>query len=68
MFSFISVLQTVAGSGKVNIKHLVNHTGSVTFVASTDRTELARNRCVIERFCGVFVLLYLCSVCRLGIL
>ena len=33
-----------------------NHTSWVTVVTPTDRPKSVRNRCVIEVFCGVFVL------------
>ena len=34
----------------------VNHTSWVAVVTPTDRPKSVRNRCVIELFCGVFVL------------
>ena len=34
----------------------VNHTSRVAVVTPTDRPKSVRNRCVIELFCGVFVL------------
>ena len=47
----------VAGSGKVGPVNLVNHTSWKTVVAPTDRPQSVRNRCLIKRFGGVFVLL-----------
>ena len=43
----------VAGSGKVRPVHQVNHISSVAVGIPTDRPKSVRNRCVIERFCGV---------------
>ena len=44
----------------------VKHTGIMTGIAPIDRSKLVRNPCVIEHFRSVFVLLYLCIVCRFG--
>ena len=46
----------VAGSGKVGPVNQVNHTSWVAVVTPTDRPKSVRNRCLIELFCGVFVL------------
>ena len=46
----------VAGSGKVGPVNQVNRTSLVAVVTPTDRPKSVRNRCVIELFCGVFVL------------
>ena len=43
----------VAGSGKVEPVHQVNHTSWVAIITPTDRLKSVRNRCVIELFCGV---------------
>ena len=45
--------KAVAGSGKVGPVNQVNHTSWVAVVTPTDRPKSARNRCVIELFCGV---------------
>ena len=44
---------TFAGNGKVGPLNQVNHTSLVAVVTPTDRPKSVRNRCVIERFCGV---------------
>ena len=62
MFSWqISILQS--------LKPYVNHTGWIAVVAATDRPKSVHNRCVIERFCSVFMLRWLqvCTVCRLEV-
>ena len=46
----------VAGNGKVGPVNQVNHTSWVAIVTPTDRPTSVRNRCVIELFCGLFVL------------
>ena len=51
----------VAGSGKVGSVNQVNHTSWVAVVTPTDGPKLARNRCVMELFCGV-VMLSLCPI------
>ena len=43
----------VAGSGKVGPVNQVNHTSWVAVVTPTDRPKSARDRCLIELFCGV---------------
>ena len=43
----------VAGNGKVWPVNQFNHTSLVAVVTPTDRPKSARNRCVIELFCGV---------------
>ena len=59
---------TDTGSWKVWSLNLpLTHTGWMIVVAPTDRPKSVRNRCVVERFCSVFVLLWLCIVCRLGV-
>ena len=45
----------VAGNGKVGAVNQVNHTSWMAIVTPTDRPKSARNRCVIELFCGVCV-------------
>ena len=46
-----------AVSGKVlDPVNRFNHTSGVGIVTSTDHPKLVRNRCVIQVFCGVFVL------------
>ena len=42
--------------GKVGPVNQVNHTSWVAVVTPTDHPKSVRNRCVIELFCGVFVL------------
>ena len=46
----------VAESGKVGPVNQVNHTSWVAVVTPTDRPKSVRKRCVIEHFCGIFVL------------
>ena len=48
------------------LKSQINHTGWMTVVAPIDRPKSVRNCYAMEHFCSVFVLLYLCIVCRLG--
>ena len=43
----------VAGSWKGGPVIQVNHTSWVALVTPTDRPKSVRNRCLIERFCGV---------------
>ena len=57
IYNFLSVCPfdytAVAGSGKVGPVNQVNHTSWVAVVTPTGRPKSVRNRCVIERFCGV---------------
>ena len=39
----------------------------MTVVTPTNRLKSVRNRCVIERFCIIFLLLDQCIFCRLGL-
>ena len=60
IYTFLNVCPfdytAVAVSGKVGPVNQVNHTSWVAVVTPTDRPKPVRNRCVIELFCGVFVL------------
>ena len=60
IFKFLNVCPfdytAVAGSRKVGLVNLVNHTSSVTVVIPTDRPKSVRNLCVIKLFVALFVL------------
>ena len=57
IYKFLNVCHfdytAVAGNGNVGPVNQVNHISCVAVVTQTDRPESIRNRCVIERFCGV---------------
>ena len=57
----------VAGSEKVLVCKLVNHTSWVNVVSRTYCSMLVFNRCVIEHFVGVSVFLLCCSGVSVGI-
>ena len=62
MFKFVYFwLHGCCGEWEGSAYKPVNHTSWVTVVTPTDRPKSVRNRCVIERFGGVFVLFL--SIC-----